>query len=182
MVPRDINFGMSCLPLWATSSRSSEAQEQLIRGTYARAGLDISNAAHWPHFFEAHGTGTKAGDPREAAAISASFHGETSHGGPLYVGSVKTVIGHTEGTAGLAGVIKASLCLQNGLIPPNMLLRRLNPDIEQYYSNLIVPTQRAIQWPNLPFGEHSIFLIPLAHWTSLTRLTPTPLCISHITR
>ncbi|PVI03762.1 hypothetical protein DM02DRAFT_696056 [Periconia macrospinosa] len=132
---------------------SSEAQEQLIRSTYARAGLDISNSAHWPQFFEAHGTGTKAGDPREAAAISASFNGKTSHGGPLYVGSVKTVIGHTEGTAGLAGVIKASLCLQNGLIPPNMLLRRLNPDIEQFYSNLLVPTQRVVEWPDLPLGE-----------------------------
>ena len=54
---------------------SSEAQAALIRGTYARAGLDISNPQNWPQFFEAHGTGTKVGDPREAAAISECFGG-----------------------------------------------------------------------------------------------------------
>lgn len=130
---------------------SSEAQAALIRSTYARAGLDLSNPDDWPQFFEAHGTGTKVGDPREAAAISGCFGSQPIHGNPLYVGSIKTIIGHTEGTAGLAGVLKASLAIQHGVIPPNMLLNRLNPDVKQYYTNLQIPTS-PIQWPVLPAG------------------------------
>ncbi|KAF3769442.1 hypothetical protein M406DRAFT_20616, partial [Cryphonectria parasitica EP155] len=131
---------------------STEAQAALIKATYARAGLDTSNPRDRPQFFEAHGTGTKAGDPREAAAIKECFGGQqASEGNPLYVGSIKTIIGHTEGTAGLAGVLKASQALRHGIIPPNMLLTRLNPDVEQYCDNLAVPT-KAIAWPTLPDG------------------------------
>lgn len=130
---------------------SSKAQAALVRGTYARAGLDISNSQDWPQFFEAHGTGTKVGDPREAAAIDECFGGQSMNGNDLYVGSIKTIIGHTEGTAGLAGVLKASLATQHGIIPPNMLFNRLNPDIEQHYHNLHVPTIATL-WPTLPEG------------------------------
>lgn len=130
---------------------SSEAQAALIKDTYTRAGLDISNSLDWPQFFEAHGTGTKAGDPREAQAIFQSFGTKSITGNPLFVGSIKTVIGHTEGTAGIAGVLKASLAVQHGILPPNMLLERLNPDIEQYYANLHIPT-KATKWPQLPEG------------------------------
>ena len=130
---------------------SSEAQAALVKGTYARAGLDISTPHDWPQYFEAHGTGTKVGDPREAAAIDACFGSQPVNGNPLYVGSIKTIIGHTEGTAGLAGVLKASLAIQHGIIPPNMLLNSLNPEIKQYYNNLHIPTA-ATQWPTLPEG------------------------------
>jgi len=129
----------------------SEAQAALIRGTYARAGLDISNPQNWPQFFEAHGTGTKVGDPREAAAINACFGSQSVNGHPLYCGSIKTIISHTEGTAGLAGVLKASLAIKNGIIPPNMLLNRLNPDVKQYCDNLHIPNT-VTQWPTLPEG------------------------------
>jgi hybrid polyketide synthase/nonribosomal peptide synthetase ACE1 len=88
---------------------SSEAQAALIRRTYARAGLDLANPADRPQSFEAHGTGTKVGDPKEAAAIHSIFGGLDSD--PLYIGSIKTVIGHTEGAAGIAGLLKASLSL-----------------------------------------------------------------------
>ncbi|CAJ2504343.1 Uu.00g117370.m01.CDS01 [Anthostomella pinea] len=84
---------------------SSTAQSSLIRRCYARAGLDLANAADRPQYFEAHGTGTLAGDPVEAEAISSAFFpvSKPSLNGaqPLLVGSIKTVIGHTEGTAGL---------------------------------------------------------------------------------
>ena len=93
------------------------------------------------------GTGTKAGDPKEAAAISDCFGGNGDD--PLYDGSVKTVIGHTEGAAGLAGVFKASVMIQNGSIAPNLLFNRLNPDIEKYYHGLNVPTS-PVSWPKLP--------------------------------
>ncbi|GLI77277.1 putative Hybrid PKS-NRPS biosynthetic cluster [Penicillium ochrochloron] len=117
---------------------SSEAQAALIRRTYARAD---------PSFFEAHGTGTKVGDPKEAAAIHSIFGGLDSD--PLYVGSIKTVIGHTEGAAGIAGLLKASLSLQAGVIPPNLLFNRLNPSIEPFIQGLQVPTH-AMPWPVLP--------------------------------
>ncbi|KAJ0385182.1 hypothetical protein COL922a_006852 [Colletotrichum nupharicola] len=134
---------------------SSKAQASLIRSTYARAGLDLSKASDRPQFFEAHGTGTPAGDPIEAAAISDAFFGDdvksksTSTHDTLFVGSIKTVIGHTEGTAGLAAIIKASQALQSGTLPPNRLFNRLNPKIEPYYSNLKILTA-AQPWPRLP--------------------------------
>ncbi|KAJ2973957.1 hypothetical protein NUW58_g8811 [Xylaria curta] len=142
---------------------SATAQEALIRATYAKAGLDISKRADRPQFFEAHGTadpayqGTPAGDPVEARAVSNAFFGPESHFIPsnsddtLFVGSIKTVIGHTEGTAGLAAVIKASLALQAGIVPPNMLLNKVNPKIEPFYGKVqILSTAR--KWPKLVEG------------------------------
>ena len=131
---------------------SSEAQASLIKRTYAKAGLDITNPQDRPQFFEAHGTGTKVGDPKEAAAIKEAFFSAPTDGEPLYVGSIKTVIGHTEGTAGLAGLLKGSLALQHGIIPPNMLFNSLNPSIEPFYESLQVPTE-AKMWPTVPEGS-----------------------------
>jgi hybrid polyketide synthase/nonribosomal peptide synthetase ACE1 len=131
---------------------STEAQAALIRQTYAKAGLDpLNNPQDRPQFFEAHGTGTKAGDPKEAAAIAKSFPPLGENGTPLYVGSVKTVIGHLEGSAGLAGLLKASAMIQNGSIAPNLLFNRLNPDLEPYIKGLHVPTSLT-PWPALAEG------------------------------
>lgn len=102
---------------------SSTAQEALIRSTYAKAGLDLTNPMERCQFFEAHGTGTPAGDPIEASAIQSAFFGpDNEHMNvqdKLYVGSIKTVIGHTEGTAGIAAVMKASLAIQNAVCKPS---------------------------------------------------------------
>lgn len=130
---------------------STEAQAALIRQTYTRAGLDPENPLHRPQFFEAHGTGTKAGDPKEAAAIYQSFGQRAPGDPPLYVGSVKTVIGHTEGAAGLAGLLKALGMVKNQTIPPNLLFQQLNPSIEPFYKGLKVPTTQ-LPWPELPEG------------------------------
>lgn len=132
---------------------STEAQASLIRQTYTRAGLDPErNPCDRPQFFEAHGTGTKAGDPREAAAIYQVFgQRQEATRAPLYVGSIKTVIGHLEGAAGLAGLLKASAMVQRGVVVPNLLFHQLNPDIEPYYGGLQVPTQQ-LPWPELPDG------------------------------
>ncbi|KAI5919279.1 hypothetical protein F4810DRAFT_714627 [Camillea tinctor] len=134
---------------------SSTAQAALIRKAYANVGLDVHKPSDQPQFFEAHGTGTKAGDPREAEAIYSSFFGpdfnRSEQETPLYVGGIKTVVGHTEGTAGLAGVLKASLSLQAGVVPPNLLFKTLNPEIAPFYGPLKVPTE-AIPWPSLPEG------------------------------
>jgi hybrid polyketide synthase / nonribosomal peptide synthetase ACE1 len=141
----------------SASSPNHAAQTQLIRDCYLRAGLDLSNPADRPQFFECHGTGTLVGDKTEAQAISAVFFPakENSKSEPfqrLVVGSIKTVIGHTEGAAGLAGVVKASLALQNATIPPNLLFNRLNPGILPFYDNLHVSTELS-PWPNTLPGQ-----------------------------
>lgn len=131
---------------------SSISQAQLIRDTYARAGLSVEKDRC--QYFEAHGTGTKAGDPQEAGAIYRAFFGDKEDKDPndkLYVGSIKTIVGHTEGTAGIAGLLRASLAMQNGYIPPNMLFEELNPDIEPYYGSLEI-VKTAKPWPELPPG------------------------------
>ncbi|KAK2020720.1 beta-ketoacyl synthase domain-containing protein, partial [Colletotrichum zoysiae] len=125
-----------------------QAQESLIRETYAAAGLDLARAEDRCQYFEAHGTGTPAGDPQEAEAIASSFFGsrESLQEAPLYVGSIKTVIGHTEGTAGLAGLIKTSLAMQHRAIPPNMHFDKISPTVAPFYKNLHVPT-KLLSWP-----------------------------------
>lgn len=143
---------------------SQTAQANLIRKVYRKAGLDPRDPAQRCQFFECHGTGTLAGDPVEAEAISDAFFGigngnddgsesnRSISDSPLYVGSIKTIVGHTEGTAGLAGIIKASLALQNKTIPPNMLFDNLNPNIERFYGNLQITTA-AIPWPDVAPGQ-----------------------------
>ncbi|KAJ5382444.1 Acyl transferase/acyl hydrolase/lysophospholipase [Penicillium concentricum] len=132
---------------------NSNAQSALIRQTYKRAGLDpANNPQDRPQFFEAHGTGTQAGDPKEAAAIHECFGRHiTDSENPLYVGSIKTIIGHLEGCAGLAGVLKASSMIQAGSFAPNLLFETLNPKIEPFYNGLHVPT-KLTPWPTLEEG------------------------------
>ncbi|KAI9676711.1 MAG: Type I Iterative PKS [Bathelium mastoideum] len=131
---------------------SAKAQAALIRDTYTRAGLDVSKQEHRPQFFQAHGTGTPAGDSQEAEGISRAFSFADKPSEKLFVGSVKTVIGHTEGAAGLASLISTSLALQHGLIPPNMHFNALNPRLLPFYTHLHVPSS-ATTWPVLPPGQ-----------------------------
>lgn len=113
------------------------------------------------------GTGTPAGDPQEAEAISrAFFAGSTNDCAtedpqvrgeektPIFVGSIKTAIGHTESTAGIAGILKASLAVQHGVIPPNFLLDsfRLSPRVAPFCQNLCIPKE-ALAWPKLAPGQ-----------------------------
>jgi aspyridone synthetase (hybrid polyketide synthase/nonribosomal peptide synthetase) len=127
---------------------SPAAQTALIQSTYRAAGLDP--VADRCQYFECHGTGTQAGDPAEAQAIRDAFHSESEQF-VLYCGSIKTVIGHLEGCAGLAGVIKASLAIQNKTIPPNMHFNNLSPKVAPFYDGLQVPTT-LIPWPETGKG------------------------------
>lgn len=130
------------------------AQAALIRETYQRAGLDpIKDRCQ---YFECHGTGTPAGDPVESRAIFESMIRDRDPqtlepAAPLYVGSIKTLIGHLEGGAGLAGVLKALLSIKHRTIFPNLLFNELNPQIEPYYGGIQIPTS-PLPWPELPAG------------------------------
>ncbi|OQD61269.1 hypothetical protein PENPOL_c017G01328 [Penicillium polonicum] len=135
---------------------SATAQQALIRSTYRKAGLDLQKQSDRPQFFEAHGTGTPAGDPIEAEAIARAFFGDEyatkREGEPLYVGSIKTILGHTEGTAGVAALMKASLALKHSTLPPNMLLNNLSDRVAPFTKNLqIVQTPKP--WPEPSPGQ-----------------------------
>ncbi|KAF4589051.1 Polyketide synthase [Ophiocordyceps camponoti-floridani] len=124
------------------STPSAEAQEKLIRDVYTKAGVDV----HEVGFIEAHGTGTKIGDPIEARAIyNALGQGRTKRQ-PLYMGSVKTNIGHLENASGIISVIKASLMLEKGFILPNINFEKANPSIPLDEWNIKVPTSLR-SWP-----------------------------------
>lgn len=68
------------------------------------------------------------------------------------MGSIKTVVGHTEGTAGIAGLLKCSLAVQNGIVPPNMLLEKLSSRVEPFCKHLRVPRE-ATPWPAVTKGQ-----------------------------
>lgn len=100
------------------------AQEDLMRRVLAASGLTPDDIG----YLEAHGTGTAQGDRIEAHAIGAVY-GRTARQAALPIGSVKANIGHLEAAAGIAGVIKALLILQEGRIPPHLLVGHPNPEI-----------------------------------------------------
>ncbi|HEY0138818.1 MAG TPA: beta-ketoacyl synthase N-terminal-like domain-containing protein, partial [Nannocystis sp.] len=118
------------------------AQEDVLRVALARAGLAGSQV----HYVEAHGTGTLLGDPIEAGALGAVFAVDRPDDRPLYIGSVKTNIGHLEGAAGIAGVIKTALAMRHRAIPPSLHLHEPNPHIPFAALRLRVPTTLAA-WP-----------------------------------
>ncbi|KAF5970668.1 polyketide synthase [Fusarium coicis] len=128
-----------------------QAQVDLINAAYRSAGLSKTQT----RFFEAHGTGTPVGDPIEASAISGAFSEYRSEQEPMVVGAVKTNIGHLGGLAGIAGLIKAIMVLENGIIPPNMGFQTPNPKIPVHDWHLKFPTKPEA-WPTKGLGRASI--------------------------
>ncbi|KAF2209120.1 hypothetical protein CERZMDRAFT_70311 [Cercospora zeae-maydis SCOH1-5] len=123
------------------TSPSMEAQAQLIRECYAKAGLAMDDTA----YVEAHVTGT-SGDPIEVEAITATLARARTAGDPLCIGSIKPNIGHTEAASGLASLIKTSLILRHRLIPPNINFEHPHPRIRFAEWNAYVPV-RPLPWP-----------------------------------
>ena len=112
-----------------------EAQEGLLHRVYEHNNIDPERLA----FVEAHGTGTPVGDPVEATAIGRSIGMKRSR--PLPIGSIKTNIGHLEPASGLAGLLKAVLALNHGLLPPSLHFAEPNPHIDFDALNVSVCTQ-----------------------------------------
>ncbi len=111
---------------------SKAHQAALLERAYLTNGFNPDAIA----FIEAHGTGTRAGDPIEAAAIGEVLGQRRTR--PLPIGSVKTNIGHTEPASGLAGLLKAMLALEHDELPRSLHFDEPNPDIPFADLNLLV--------------------------------------------
>jgi acyl transferase domain-containing protein len=121
---------------------SSAAQEEVLRRAWARARAAPSAI----QYVELHGTGTRVGDPVEAAALGAALGTERPVGDPLLVGSAKTNVGHLEGAAGIVGLLKVALSIQHRELPASLNFTTAHPDIPLGELGLRVQTQTR-PWP-----------------------------------
>ena len=121
---------------------SAEAQGALVRAALDRAGV----AAGEVGLVECHATGTALGDATEVKALASVLADDRAPGSTCWIGSVKTNIGHLEAAAGIAGLIKAVLVLEHGVVPPHLQLERLNPALRLEETCLRV-TPELRPWP-----------------------------------
>ncbi|MGO4426645.1 ketoacyl-synthetase C-terminal extension domain-containing protein, partial [Streptomyces sp. MCAF7] len=149
------------------------AQEEVVRLAHERAGVCAADV----QYVELHGTGTKVGDPIEAAALGAVIGAEHEDGRPLAVGSVKTNVGHLEGAAGITGLLKAILSVQHRELPASLNYATPNPDIPLDRLNLRVQEATG-PWPHdarpLLAGVSAFGMggtnchVVVAEWSSIT--------------
>lgn len=118
------------------------AQQRLLASVYERAGVRARSV----DYVEAHGTGTLLGDPIEADALATVLGGGRPAGASLLIGSVKSNLGHLEGAAGIAGLIKVVLSLWHSRIPPSLNYTEPNPHIDFAGGGLQVVTENT-EWP-----------------------------------
>jgi epothilone polyketide synthase D len=121
---------------------SGPAQQAVIRQALAQAGAKPGEV----DLIECHGTGTPLGDPIEVQALAAVYGKDRPAGRPLIIGSAKANLGHLEPAAGIAGLIKVVLALQNEAIPCQPGLGELNPNIPWKDIPLTIPRE-PISWP-----------------------------------
>ena len=105
---------------------SVNGQAEVIGDALAMAGVSAESIS----YIETHGTGTALGDPVEIAALTQAFHADTQDKGFCAIGSVKSNIGHLDAAAGVAGLIKAVLALENRQLPPSLHYKQPNPKID----------------------------------------------------
>ncbi|MFG1642746.1 type I polyketide synthase [Amycolatopsis sp. NPDC049252] len=117
-----------------------DGQVTVIRAAHRVAGVDPSTIT----YVETHGTGTSLGDPIEFEALTEAFGGD---GPPCTLGTLKAQVGHLSGAAGVAGLIKTVLALENGVLPPSPHFTRPNPDIDLDGGRFRLST-RAAPWPD----------------------------------
>ncbi|KAG4440758.1 hypothetical protein IFR05_003745 [Cadophora sp. M221] len=121
---------------------NGDAQVALMKSVYKKYGLDPKDTG----YIEAHGTGTKVGDPIEATALHEVFGEGRTAKNPLFIGSVKSNIGHLEGTSGVVSVIKTAMMLEKGFVLPNCNFQSGNPKIPFDEWHLKIPTSQR-PWP-----------------------------------
>jgi acyl transferase domain-containing protein/acyl carrier protein len=105
---------------------SVDGQADVIARAHAMAGIDPDTIS----YIEAHGTGTELGDPIEIAGLTQAFRLRTERRAFCAIGSVKTNIGHLDAAAGVAGLIKTVLALENRALPPSLNFTSPNPAID----------------------------------------------------
>jgi acyl transferase domain-containing protein/SAM-dependent methyltransferase/acyl carrier protein len=121
---------------------SPEGQAAVQRQAYFDAGVEPSQV----RYIEAHGTGTAVGDPVEIETLNKVMGKKRPTGSPCLMGSVKTNFGHLEAASGIAGLIKAALCLHHRQIPPSLHFDEPNPAI--HWNELKVKIQKDL----IPLG------------------------------
>lgn len=136
------------------ASPNSEAQALAIRAAYASAGITDLNSTT---YLECHGTGTQAGDPTEVRGIGSIFAATRSADKPLIIGSIKSNIGHSEPAAGLSGLLKAVLSIENGLIPGNPTFINPSPKSMYRHPSRIFMFSLSISSPSLSLTFGNIF-------------------------
>lgn len=124
---------------------SGAVQKELLLQVYSEAKVNPGDVS----YIEAHGTGTKAGDPEEANAITDVFCASRTADNPLLIGSVKSNMGHPEPASGLAGVTKVLLAMQHGVLPGNLHYKKPNPDIPA-----LIDGRLKVEWRH-GFCQHS---------------------------
>ena len=121
---------------------NTPALEKVMEEALSEAGVSPAEV----EYIEAHGTGTTVGDPIEINAVSAVYTQERQADQPLLVGSVKTNLGHLESAAGVAGLIKAVLVVNQGVIPKHLHFSNPNPSLDWDRLPIRV-TSEAMDWP-----------------------------------
>ncbi|EPF65906.1 hybrid non-ribosomal peptide synthetase/type I polyketide synthase [Pseudomonas syringae] len=119
---------------------SVAGQSAVISEALRKAGINGADMG----YIEAHGTGTLLGDPIEVAALTKAFGAAPAAGCAL--ASVKSQVGHLGAAAGVVGLIRATLAVFHGVIPPNLGFTRINPQIDLQHSPFYIPTTSG-PWP-----------------------------------